>query len=437
LPHTMNAPYIGCELALGASPSKVGARRNPGTHRPPLTVSGTVGTRPRVRRRRTVHGRSPREENKGDHDRQPALRCRDVERLRGSLDAGDEAASVSAEVVEARFSAQLLCEKRGADALAVTDRLLAVQAQDLRSARLAIRARTSGLSAADVDRALTEERTLVVGWLNRGTLQLVRREDYWWLHALTTPPLFTGNARRLTQTGVTAGAAERGVAAIEHALTQDGPLTRDQLRDRVQAVRVPTAGQALVHLLMLACIRGVAVRGPLLETNHAYVLAHDWLGPPSPVARERALAELARRYLCGHAPADERDLAKWAGLPLRDIRTGLSAIAGELVQRGDRLLGLKGAVVDGIPRAFLLDQWDPLLVGWRSRESLLAQYPRRASPEAHYRPFAYVRARAVATWSLRDGVVEIDKPFARLTRAEFQALTTDAGDLERFLSPGR
>jgi Winged helix DNA-binding domain len=354
-----------------------------------------------------------------------------------SINAGAQAASVSVEVVEARFSAQLLCEERGADALAVTGRLLAVQAQDLRSARLAIRARTGGLSAADIDRALTEERTLVIGWLNRGTLQLVRREDYWWLHALTTPPLLTGNARRLTQTGVTAAAAERGVAAIERALTKEGPLTRDQLRDRVQAVRVPTAGQALVHLLMLACMRGVAVRGPLLETNHAYVLARDWLGPPRPVERERALAELARRYLNGHSPADERDLAKWAGLPLRDARTGLSAIAGELVQRSDRLLELKGAVVDGIPRACLLDQWDPLLVGWRSRESLLAEYPRRASPEAHYRPFAYVRARAVATWSLRHGVVEIDKPFARLTRAELQALTTDAADVQRFLSPGR
>jgi hypothetical protein len=344
---------------------------------------------------------------------------------------------VSVEAVYARFSAQLLCEERGADALAVTDRLLAVQAQDLRSARLAIRARTNGLSAADVDRALTEERTLVIGWLNRGTLQLVRREDYWWLHALTTPPLFTGNARRLTQTGVTAGAAERGAAAIERALTKEGPLTGDQLRDRVRAARVPTAGQALVHLLMLACMRGVAVRGPLLETNHAYVLARDWLGPPRPVEREPALAELARRYLSGHAPADERDLAKWAGLPLRDARAGLSAIAGELVQRGDRLLELKGAVVDGIPRACLLDRWDPLLVGWRSRESLLEHYPRRASPEAHYRPFAYVRARAVATWSLRQGVVEIDETFARLTRAELQALTADAADVERFLSPGR
>jgi len=56
---------------------------------------------------------------------------------------------VSADLVKARFAAQLLTEERGADAVAVADRLLAVQAQDLRSARLTIRARTNGLSAAD------------------------------------------------------------------------------------------------------------------------------------------------------------------------------------------------------------------------------------------------------------------------------------------------
>jgi hypothetical protein len=314
--------------------------------------------------------------------------------------------------------------------------LLAVQAQDLRSARLAIRARTSGLSAADVDAALTDQRTLVVGWLNRGTLQLVRKEDYWWLHALTTPLVFAGNARRLAQTGVTAGAADRAVRAIARELAEDGPLTRDQLRDRVEAVRVPTAGQALVHLLMLACLRGVAVRGPFLGNNHAYVLARDWLGPPRPVDREHALAQLARRYLSGHAPADERDLAKWAGLPLRDTRSGLSTIATELLQRSDRLLELKQTPNDGAPRACLLDQWDPVLVGWRSRGSLLEHYPRRASPEAHYRPFAYVRARAVATWGLRQGVVEIDEPFTPLNRAARQELAADAADVVRFLSSG-
>src|SRR4030095_3672918 len=105
---------------------------------------------------------------------------------------------------------------------AVAERLLAVQGQDARGVRLAIRARTSGLSAADVNSALTEERSILITWLNRGTLHLVRREDYPWLHALTTPQLHTGNARRLRQEGVSESQAERGVRALERALADEG-----------------------------------------------------------------------------------------------------------------------------------------------------------------------------------------------------------------------
>jgi hypothetical protein len=87
----------------------------------------------------------------------------------------------------------------------------------------------------------------------------------------------------------------------------------------------------------------------------------------------------------------------------------------------------------GTPRTCLLDQWDPLLVGWRSRTALLEHYPRRDSAEAHYRPFAYVGARAVATWSFRDGAVTLGEAFRRLRRAEREALDADAADLRRFL----
>ena len=48
----------------------------------------------------------------------------------------------------------------------------------------------------------------MVGWLGSATLHLVRRVDHWWLHALTTPTLLRGNARRLEQTGVGAREAE-------------------------------------------------------------------------------------------------------------------------------------------------------------------------------------------------------------------------------------
>jgi len=321
-----------------------------------------------------------------------------------------------------RFERQLLGRDRAADAVAVAQRLLAVQAQDLRSARLAVRARTEDVSLADIDRALSGDRSLVVSWLNRGTLQLVRSEDYWWLHGLTTPPLFTGNARRLAQTGVSPAQADRGVALVERALAEDGPLTRDELRGRLDVAGIETAGQALVHLLMLACLRGIALRGPFVGGRHAYVLARDWLPRPPAFDRERALGELARRYLAGHAPADDRDLAKWAGLPLRDARCGLAGV------------GSPPAPPAAAPRPCLLDQWDPVLVGWRSRAPLLGAYAERNDPAAHYRPFAYVDGRAVATWRLRRGIVEIAEPFARISGAARQALVREAAAVERFVA---
>ena len=58
-------------------------------------------------------------------------------------------------MITERFAAQLLTGPPARSAEEVTGRLLAVQAQDPRGARLAIRARSAGLTAADVDRALT------------------------------------------------------------------------------------------------------------------------------------------------------------------------------------------------------------------------------------------------------------------------------------------
>jgi hypothetical protein len=177
-----------------------------------------------------------------------------------------------------------------------------------------------------VDRELNN-RTLVVTWLNRGTLHLVRPEDYWWLQQLTTTQLVTGNARRLGQEGVSPGQADRGVAVIDAALAANGPMTRAQLREVVQSADVPVAGQAMVHILFLSALRGLTIRGPVVGRDQAFVLVRDWLGhPPRGSDRDMALSELARRFLAGHGPADERDLSKWAGITLGDARRGMSGV---------------------------------------------------------------------------------------------------------------
>ena len=333
-----------------------------------------------------------------------------------------------------RCAAQLLCGDPAGSAEDVTRRLLAVQAQDPRGARLTVRARSAGLSAADVDAALAR-RSLVVSWLNRGTLHLVSTEDYWWLHPLTNPQLQTGSARRLAQEGVPPDDAERGVAALRAALANDGPQTRAQLRERVAAAGVRTEGQALVHVLALASIRGLIVRGPMAGKDQAFVLTADWLGaPPPPLDREAALGELARRYLAGHAPAGDADLAKWAGIGLRDARTGLARCGAR--QRPDGLAELpaspeRAAAVLPPPR--LLGAFDPLLLGWASRDPIIGPHRHIVTDNGVFRPFALADGRAVATWTITRGRVVL-APLRELGTETVAALDTDAADVTRFLA---
>jgi hypothetical protein len=335
-------------------------------------------------------------------------------------------------VTAQRCTAQLLRGDPAGSVPEVTRRLLAIQAQDPRGARLAIRARSAGLSASDVDSALAD-RSVIVTWLNRGTLHLVRAEDYWWLHPLTTPQLRTGNSRRLAQEGVLPHHADRAVAAVVAALAADGPLTRSRLRERVAAAGVRTEGQALVHILVLASIRGLIVRGPAAGRDQAFALARDWLGaPPPPLAREAALGELARRYLAGHAPASDRDLARWAGIGLGDARLGLARCGA--VPRADGLAVLPDSPpgAAALPPPRLLGAFDPLLLGWVSRDPITGPHRHIVTANGVFRPFALAGGRAVATWTITGGRVAL-APFAPLDAGTRAALDTDAADVARFL----
>lgn len=340
-----------------------------------------------------------------------------------------------AAVLAERFSAQGLTGPPARDPVAVAERLLAVQGQDPRGARLAIRARANGVTAASVDRALSEDRSLLITWLNRGTLHLVRSDDYPWLQALTTPPLVTSCKRRLRQEGISPEEGEKAVATIERALADEGPLTRLELKDRLGSAGIATGGQALIHLLFLAAVRGVAVRGPMIGKQHAYVLARDWLGEPRPVKRETALAELARRYLVGHAPASDRDLARWAGLPLRDARAGLGAIAAELQELDGGLVRLRKRrprKVE-IPPPRLLGAFDPVLLGWTSREAIIGSHTSLVTRNGIFHPFALVGGRAVARWRWIKGEVVLE-PFEEIPGEVSAALEAEAAEVRRFLA---
>jgi hypothetical protein len=322
-------------------------------------------------------------------------------------------------VLESRLTAQLLAGERPTSATAVVEHLLAVQSQDFRAGLLQVRARSTGLVASDVHRVL-DDGELVVSWLNRGTLHLVRSEDLPWLHALTTPQLRTANATRLKQEGVSAKDADRGVAVVRKALV-DGPQTRKQLRDALETEGVPTARQALVHLLFRATLDGVCVRGPMSVKEQAFVLRADWLPREPKVDRAKALRELGTRYLRSHAPADERDLARWAGITLTDARTAMKEAKQPTMEPAP------------LPPPRLLGAWDELLMGWASRDLVLGDRQDHITVNGVFKPVILVKGRAVGTWGLPGGRAQLS-PFEALPDRVSAALDKEKKDVERFLA---
>ena len=349
------------------------------------------------------------------------------------------AATDIARIRRIRTTAQLLAGPPARSVAAVPRQLLALQAQDLRAVRLAVRARSAGITAAGVNDALGR-REVVIGWLCRGTLHMVEPADYPWLLGLTAPSQRQANARRLLQEGFPPGRAERAVRLIERALA-DGPMERAAIGEMLAGRDLDPRGQVLVHLLFRSSQAGATVRGPVVRGRQTFVLTRDWLGN-SPAGelrgadRDRALAELARRYLRGHGPATPADLALWAGLPLGDARAGFAAIGGELREIGSMAMLIRGARRTAEPPPRLLGAFDAYTLGWKHREfAVPGEHAREVRRDGWIKSVVTVSGIAIGVWTSRASGrrLAVDQQLWQRPSAEdARLLLEDAAALARF-----
>jgi hypothetical protein len=343
---------------------------------------------------------------------------------------------VGAQALAARQRAQGLGVVRPSDAHGAVHQALAIQAQDARSSRLGVRARSEGLTSADVVRACSEERSVVRTWAMRGTLHMLCAEDVRWITALVGPVIEARYAKRRAELGVTPALADRVLAAIPEILAGGGPLMRAELIDALIArgMRIDTTDQAPAHIVLLAALRGVACRGPDREDEEpTYVRLDDWVAPAPPVDRDAALAELSRRYARAYGPADARDLAYWSGLPAADAKRAF-ALAPPGEPAGDDA---------GPPPPRLLPAFDGYLLGHRDRSAILPpEHAPKLLSGSWMLPSIVVGGRLVGTWRRtreRDGVTVTLSPFTgRLPRGSVRGVKAEAADVARFLgAPGR
>jgi hypothetical protein len=338
---------------------------------------------------------------------------------------------------------------RGARPATILHEVCGLQAQLWRATTLGMRARGAGLDAGKVNRALTSERSIVRTWLMRGTLHVVATEDARWLLTLLGPVFARAASARHRQLGLNDDPKERGVAAIQKILTEDGPLTRYELVDRLRTRRVllDPKTQAPIHLIGLAALQGVLCLGPDRDDGEStYVLLDDWV-PKAPVpSRETALAELARRYFGAYGPATIDDLSAWSGLPMSDARsamTGARAGLAEVMIQGRPGFMLKQRLkLDATPLKTvgrLLPAFDTYLLGYRRRDLAvplpLQRRLQRGGGWLH--PAVVVNGRAVAAWSLpksggQNGRITVER-FGPMSPAARAGIETEVDDIGRFL----
>jgi hypothetical protein len=324
-----------------------------------------------------------------------------------------------------------------------------LQAQLWSAAMLGMRARSAGLRAGRVTRALNDERSIVRTWLMRGTLHVVAAEDVRWLLHLLGPVFAKAASARHTQLGLDDDLKTRGVASIREILLDAGALTRYELSDRLRSRRVvlDPKTQAPIHLIAFAALQGILCLGPDRNDGEStYVLLDDWV-PKAPVpSRETALAELARRYFGAYGPATIADLSAWSGLPMSDAR---SAIAGARAGLAEVMVqGRLGFVLKQRlrleaqptkPEVRLLPAFDTYLLAYRRRDLAVPLPLRRRLQRGGgwLHPAVVVNGRAVAAWSLRKsgsrgGQVTVER-FAPISPPVRLGIQTEVDDIGRFL----
>lgn len=283
---------------------------------------------------------------------------------------------------------------RLADPVGATRAMTVLHATEAASVHLAVHARVAGVSAADVERALNVDRTIVKQLAMRRTLFVFPRDLLPAALGSASARVAAGQRRLIIRDVEQHGLARDGGAWLEAAsravlarLGASGPLTARQLRDdlpelagtvtRNAGKRYGGTIQIAPRVLTLLGAEGRVVRGP--NSGHwrisrpTWALMDQWLGEePEPLPEEEGYAELVRRWLWTFGPGTLDDVQWWLGSTRTSARKALTAVGAAEVRLDDGTTGWvlpddDEPVPPPEPRAALLPALDPTTMGWKGR----------------------------------------------------------------------
>jgi len=314
----------------------------------------------------------------------------------------------------------------------------AVQAQEYAAAKWGLGLRLRNVIDNDVERAFTEG-TILRTHLLRPTWHFVTPADIRWILELTAPQIRAISAYYVRKAGLDGALLGRSGDVMAHALEGNNYLTRDELRDRLEAAGIATGDSIrMSYIMMHAELDRIVCSGPRRGRQFTYALLDERApaGPSYP--REVALAELARRFFASHGPATVHDLAKWSGLSVTDARSGLEDVKGEFehAEVDGRLQWFSAAhpiAAASSPAVYLLPVYDEYTIGFRDHTAV---FDAGHLGDLVFSHTLVIDGRVAGTWKRalkKNGVFIEWNSFSRLTKAQNRAVAAAIGRYGEFL----
>ena len=316
-----------------------------------------------------------------------------------------------------------------AGAVAVARDIGGAQAQVMSAAEMQLAVR-SPATAADVRRALWEDRSIVKTWLMRGTLHLVPADDLPVYTAAMQGSWIKARNSWLNYLQITEVQMTELIDSIAEAMGGT-PMTRQEILAGVGSGHSERVRETLRSgwgsMLKPVARRGLLCFGPSRGQSVTFVNPRRWLASWRDVDPDDAIAEIARRYLRAYGPATRNDFARWWGMWSGAARAAWSRLSSELAS-----VSVEGDVLDVLTEdldalseasiersAVLLPSFDPYVMGHTTRDHLLEKvHASKVSRTAGWiSAVVLVDGRVEGTWthSIRRRALQIEvAPFRRL-----------------------
>lgn len=313
------------------------------------------------------------------------------------------------DIARLRLRSQWIAKPKVKSSHEVVTWMGAMQAQDFEGVKWAIGLRMAKATEDNIEDAYNSGEILRTHIL-RPTWHIVAREDLVWMLELTASNIKTRYLSRERSLGLTRSIIKQSEKVILRRLENKESSTREELISELNSHGILTDLNRASHLLAATELDGLICSGPIQDGKITYALLEKRISKIVHLAKEEALAALAKRYFLSCSPATLEDFKWWSGLSLKDARIGIETIKEKFksieINGKQYWVSKSENSIDELHDIHLLPAFDEFVISYANRTASLpySKKVKAVSNNGIFHPTVELDGQVIGIW------VPIDKP---------------------------